>query len=143
MAICRDNQGAFLGSSALLIAGVWDAPTLEAMACREAVALAEDLNQHNYIVASDCKQVVEELVIGEQGFYGAVIRESRHRVSPTSKFTFEKREANVEAHKLAKHALSLVPGIICGLANHMIKLVSHSLWTSSNKRLLPLKKKMT
>lgn len=109
MAICRDNQGAFLGSSALVIAGVWDAPTLEAIACREAVALAEDLNQHNYIVASDCKQVVEELVKGGQGFYGAVIREIRHRVSPTSKFTFEKREVNVEAHKLAKHALSLVP----------------------------------
>ena len=61
-------------------------------------------------MASDCKQVVEELAKGCQGFYGAVIREIRHRVSPTSKFTFEKREANVEAHKLAKYALSLLPG---------------------------------
>ena len=60
MAICRDSQGIFLGSSALVVAGVWDAPTLEAMACREAMAFAEDLNQHHYIVASNCKQVIED-----------------------------------------------------------------------------------
>ena len=75
---------------------------MEAIACREAVALAEDLNQPSYIVASDCKQVVEDLSKGSQGQYGAIIREIREirsRVTPTSKFTFEGREANVEAHK--------------------------------------------
>ena len=83
---------------------------MEAIACREAVALAEDLNQPSYIVSSDCKQVVDDLAKGSQGAYGAIIREIRHRVPSTSKFIFEGRAANVEAHKLAKYALSLLPG---------------------------------
>lgn len=56
-----------MGSSALVIAGVWDAATLEAIACREAIALAEDLNQQQFIVASDCKQVIEDIAKGNLG----------------------------------------------------------------------------
>ena len=55
--ICRASQGVFMGSSAIVIAGVWDAATLEAIACWEAIALVEDLNQQQLIVASDYKQV--------------------------------------------------------------------------------------
>ena len=42
-AVCRDAEGNFLGSSALVIEGVIDPATLEAIACREALALVEDL----------------------------------------------------------------------------------------------------
>ena len=44
VAVCRGTHGLFLGSSALVIPGIWDPATLEAMACREGIALAEDLN---------------------------------------------------------------------------------------------------
>ena len=57
VAICRDNNGVFLGSSALVIDGIWDPTTLEAIACRETIALAEDLHIQQMVVASDCKQV--------------------------------------------------------------------------------------
>ena len=100
-----------MGSSALVLFGFCDAATLEAIACREAIALAEDLNQHHYIVASNCKQVIDDIARGSQGDYGVIIKEIRSRSPPsTSSFTFEKREANVEAHKLAKFPLSLPPG---------------------------------
>ena len=41
VAVCRDRNGTYLGSSALVIAGVADPATLEAIACREAIALAQ------------------------------------------------------------------------------------------------------
>ena len=44
VAVCRDSNGEFLGSSALIIAGVDDPATMEAIACREALCLAEDLH---------------------------------------------------------------------------------------------------
>jgi hypothetical protein len=40
-AICID--GLYLGASAIVIVGIYDPPSLEALACREALALAEDL----------------------------------------------------------------------------------------------------
>jgi hypothetical protein len=42
--VCRDNEFNYLGSSVLVIEGVTDPATLEAIACREALALAEDLH---------------------------------------------------------------------------------------------------
>lgn len=41
-AVCRDRDGNYLGSSYLVLDGVDDPTTLEAIACREALALAED-----------------------------------------------------------------------------------------------------
>ncbi|XP_073355270.1 uncharacterized protein [Aegilops tauschii subsp. strangulata] len=44
------------GSSSLVIEGQIDPATLEAIACREGMALAEDLLVHDFIISSDCKQ---------------------------------------------------------------------------------------
>mgnify|MGYP005836463737 CR=1 FL=1 len=43
-AVCKDANGNFLGSSVLVIQGVDDPEVLETIACREALALAQDLN---------------------------------------------------------------------------------------------------
>lgn len=45
-AVCRDRDEQFLGSSSLVIDGVEDLAALEAIACWEGMALAEDLNIH-------------------------------------------------------------------------------------------------
>jgi hypothetical protein len=42
-AVCRGQDGVFLGASALSIQGISDPGILEAVACREALALAADL----------------------------------------------------------------------------------------------------
>ena len=75
VAICREDPGASLGSSALVIYGVHDPTALEAIACREALALAEDLNLQQFIIASDRKQVVLDISKGTRGRYGAIISE--------------------------------------------------------------------
>ena len=42
-AVCRDQTSNYLGSSELVLPGITDPPTLEAIACREGLALADDL----------------------------------------------------------------------------------------------------
>uniref|UniRef100_A0A8R7U541 RNase H type-1 domain-containing protein n=1 Tax=Triticum urartu TaxID=4572 RepID=A0A8R7U541_TRIUA len=119
-AVCRDDAGNYLGSSSLVIEGQTDPATLEAIACREALALAEDLLLHDFIISSDCKQVVEDINRGNQGRYGSVITEIRLRLlNFDCNFIFEGRATNGEAHSLAKHSLSL------GLGRHTWLLSSH------------------
>ena len=47
-----------MGCSALVMSGIVDVPTLEAITCREGISLAEDLMLNNFIIASDSKQVI-------------------------------------------------------------------------------------
>lgn len=49
--ICRDRQGNCLGISALVVTGVVGPAALEAIACREAISLAQDLQLHNFVMA--------------------------------------------------------------------------------------------
>ena len=76
VAICRDSNGDFMGSSALVMLGEWEPATLEVIACREAIALAE-----RFVVASDCKQVIRDITKGYKGSYGSVISEIGTRSS--------------------------------------------------------------
>lgn len=59
VAICRDHLGNYLGSSSITFMGVTDVSTLEALACREVLALAIDLNITRVIVSSDSAMVVK------------------------------------------------------------------------------------
>jgi ribonuclease HI len=43
-AVARSDRGTYLGASVLVFLGRMEAETLEALACREAVALAKDLH---------------------------------------------------------------------------------------------------
>ena len=62
------TKGTFLGSSALIIDGVHDPTTLEAIACREAIPLAQDLQVRNFVISSHSKQVVNNNILrGSQG----------------------------------------------------------------------------
>ncbi|KAK1614277.1 hypothetical protein QYE76_019794 [Lolium multiflorum] len=49
--VCRSAGGVFLGASALVVAGISDPAILEALACREALVLAEDFNIQKMVVA--------------------------------------------------------------------------------------------
>lgn len=89
-----------------------DSPTLEACSIREGLSLATDLNLDRISLASDCKGVVEEIKKGSAATYGAIIREIKQRISSftSCNIDHEFRSSNVEAHNLAKHALTLGPG---------------------------------
>ncbi|RCV18497.1 hypothetical protein SETIT_3G305600v2 [Setaria italica] len=59
--VCRENNGEFVAASAMTVPNVTDPETLEAMACLEALALAEDCAIRKMIVASDCLNVVRNI----------------------------------------------------------------------------------
>jgi hypothetical protein len=65
----------YLGASALIFPGITDPTILEALACREALALATDLGLSRFYVATDCKQVVDDIKEGSLGKYGSMIQE--------------------------------------------------------------------
>ena len=80
-AISRDNTGQFLGASVVVYGGISDPATLECMAVREALALAEDLNVTDIKVASDSKVVVTDIREKNPTEYGAIIHEIMERSS--------------------------------------------------------------
>jgi hypothetical protein len=102
-AVARNETGEFLGASAVVVAGFSDAEQLEAMACREALALA---------VASDCLNVVRNVHGAGMGSYGQIIKEIKARmVNFTSvDFVHEGRGSNVDAHTLARHCIYMSVG---------------------------------
>ena len=88
----RKELGNFQGSSALGILWITDVAMLEAIACREGLALTEHLALHNFIIASDSKQVVNDIHKGSRRGYGAIISEIKIGASShTCNFTFEGR----------------------------------------------------
>ena len=73
--VCRSETGQFMGASALTLSGDYSPATLEAMACREALALAQDLDLRKICVASDCLEVINNLHQPYFGVYGGVTME--------------------------------------------------------------------
>lgn len=74
-AVCRDENGAYLGSSYVTFSSIIDAPILKALACREALALADDLMIRRILVSSDCTSVIKDLMENSGGHYSAVVKE--------------------------------------------------------------------
>ncbi|KAE8809202.1 putative cysteine-rich receptor-like protein kinase 20 [Hordeum vulgare] len=108
-AVRHSDIGLFLGASVIVFGGIFDPPTLEALAVREALALAEDLNLQRIHVASDCKVVVEDIKQKNVVTFGAIIHEIIEYDSTFTlcNFVHEFRSSNIKAHNLANHALKL------------------------------------
>ena len=146
VAVCRDDGGNYMGSSALMVEGVVDPATLEAIACREALALAQDLGIQNFVVSSDCLQVVSDMNKNAHGTYGTIIIEINLRASTYHCiFSFGSRAVNYEAHNLvvlktrAKNSnpkgASKVQVATFGLVYPMTRDVSHTMWTLRMNKL--------
>ena len=60
-AIARDDDGRFLGASALVLRGIVDPEVMKSIACREGMALASDLRADSFRIASDCPNVVKSI----------------------------------------------------------------------------------
>lgn len=93
----------------MVIQGMLDPSVLEALACKEALALAQDLGLHHLQTASDSQEVVKSIRDGAGGAVEAIIWEIQQR-----KFSFiscnyvhEFRATNYKAHKIATHGTIL------------------------------------
>jgi hypothetical protein len=118
-----------LGASAVVFNDITDPATLETLACREAVALAEDLYLDRTFVVSDCKTAIDDIRDGTLGRNGSIISEIRSRSTHLREcsFSFESRASNFEAHNLARHMISR------GVGCHLWLAVSYSETSLINK----------
>ena len=100
-AICRDEQGNFLGASSVLVNNIEDPETLEEMAFREAMALSNDQHVQKISIALDCKNVVEEVRKGSSSSYGAIVLEIKEssRAFISCIFLHEFRNRGTQARK--------------------------------------------
>jgi hypothetical protein len=104
--VCRSADGLYLGASSLTVEGITNPSVLESMVCREALALAQDLNLGRITVASDCLAVVQDLSRPFAGIYSAVLHEIKETSTLFERVSFrhENRASNSEAHRLAHSA---------------------------------------
>ncbi|XP_073362809.1 uncharacterized protein [Aegilops tauschii subsp. strangulata] len=118
-ALCRDQEGHYLGSSAMVYYGITDPLTLETYACREALALADDLGQQKICVASHCQEAVNDINRGTGGPNAALVHEIMNHYNSfiSCSFVFERRNFNYEVHNLAKFACNLDIGRHVWLGN--------------------------
>ena len=90
----------------MVFQGINDPLILETFASREELVLADDLAVQNICVASDCQEVVNDIMRGTGGPNAAIVHEiiSRCNTFTSSSFTHERENFNFEAHNLAKFA---------------------------------------
>ena len=74
-AICRNEQGRYLESSAIILPGVYNPTTLEAIACREALALAADLSLDHLVIVCDCGPIVDDVKKEFGGAHITIVKE--------------------------------------------------------------------
>jgi ribonuclease HI len=101
--VARSEAGVYLGASAVHLPGVSDPEVLEAMAVREGVNLAQDLNLPRIMLATDCLSVVKVLKKVNLGSYSHIIQEIKANAANLEDVSFvhEHRSSNREAHNLA------------------------------------------
>jgi hypothetical protein len=103
--VCKSSEGNFLGASAVFYEGVTCPRTLDALTCREGLALRMILIFVQSF-ALDCLEVV----------FSSVLAEINDRIQQRGNTTFghERKEFNEEAHNLYRYAFDLA---MCGSEN--------------------------
>ena len=96
----------------MVINGLVDPPSLEALACNEATSLAIDLGVRKCVIASDCLKVIKNIQKQNLCAYAAILNEIKARTTLFQKVVFkhEGRDSNNEAHVLAKSVCNLALG---------------------------------
>jgi hypothetical protein len=64
-----------MGASVLACPGISEPAILESIACREALALANDLQVSKYVIASDCLEVITALKNNYRPSFSNVLNE--------------------------------------------------------------------
>jgi hypothetical protein len=96
----------------MVIDGLTDPSSLEALACNEAISLAMDMDVRKCVIASDCLEVIMNIQKQSLCAYSSVLKEIKARSTLFQEVVFkhEGRESNCEAHALAKSVCNLAQG---------------------------------
>jgi len=102
----RDEKGNFLKAFTATTTGVPTPREAEAWALHQAINWTHHLGMQNVIFELDCKLVVDNMVNNKKGSteFHAILHRCRAILSnsPNSRMSFEKRQANLITHNLAR-----------------------------------------
>jgi hypothetical protein len=87
--------------------GSLEPETVEAISCKEGLAIASDLLLQNFRVACNNAGVVASIHEGRMSSYGHIVEEIRARSNDFSfvEFVHERRRSNADAHNLARSCI--------------------------------------
>lgn len=104
--VIRDDCGNFLSGSAMWYANGLDALTMDALACRDGIVLAQQNGVQRLWLETDCLELVNLWVAGnnQRSSVMSILSEIRDRrnLFQEFRFTFISRTCNKVAHVLAK-----------------------------------------
>jgi hypothetical protein len=103
-AVARDVVGKFLGASVVVMEGLLEPNTVEAIACKEGLALATDPVLRYFRLLCDNAEVIRSIWEGTMGSYGHIVQEIRARSHDFNfvDFVHHVRQSNFDAHVLAR-----------------------------------------
>jgi len=106
-AIARNTAGDFLGASVLVLKGLKEPEIVEAIACREGLALAQDIQVTRVRLACDNANVISSINQGSNGVYGQIVKEIQEESKSLEsvEFIHERRSTNIDAHRIARSSL--------------------------------------
>jgi hypothetical protein len=96
----------------VVVKGITDPETLEALACSDGLAIAEDLLLQQFWLASDRNNVIKSLTGDGMGYYDHIVQEIKARAGSFRcvEFVHESTNSNVDAHNMARSSLPLSLG---------------------------------
>ena len=106
-AAARDGAGRFLGASVVVMMGISDPETMEVLALRKGLPLANDLSLSRVRMASDCATAVRGMAGSTSCVYGHIVKELKEGAAAFQmmEIVHERRDANFDAHTLARSTL--------------------------------------
>lgn len=109
--ICiHDNLDHFIAAKKILTNGLFRPPEAKALALYHAISWTIDLGLQNIIFETDCKSIVDHISNPKLGssYLNVIIRKCRTNLSlsPKSRVSFLRRQANLVVHNLAREARS-------------------------------------
>jgi ribonuclease HI len=119
-------MGEFMGASALTMPGISDPFVMEALACREAMALAHDLNLQNITVETDCLSLITALEHPYAASFSKVLEEVKEdaRLFSRASFRHENWASKSDAHRFARFSISSEVGCQVWLIQLLMVFVS-------------------
>jgi hypothetical protein len=111
-AVARDEDGNFLGASALVLEGCADPETTEVVACRKGLALGSHLGLQTLQVASDCVNAIASIHGVGFGRYGPIVLEIKTQTESFTRVEFVHvgRHSNIDAHCLVRSSVNFSIG---------------------------------
>jgi ribonuclease HI len=126
--IIRDYTGQFVAARNMFSPHVVDAPMAEAYAFREGLVLAQTMGSNNFIIQTDCMQVMDTMKNGSFSAtsLAAIYHDCKILLSGLENVSVEycNREAN-QAHELARDAY--ISGFSCNWVDEPLSFILNKL----------------